>query len=151
MCRAVQRNLVPRRCNVRHQRQIALVGVLRADKKGGRDLLPIKDFQNRHGIFARSVIKGQADHFGQRRLPGGSRHGKTVVGGVGIGIFTVVQPMNDAEQQRQQHRRSQRGQQPPASFLPVCIAPHGKPLPCYGLVKGMRARREIDTQRRGMV
>ena len=60
MCRAVQRNLVPRRRNVCHQRQIALVGVLRTDKKGGRDLLPIKDFQNRHGIFARSVIKGQA-------------------------------------------------------------------------------------------
>ena len=151
MCRAVQRNLVPRRRNVCHQRQIALVGVLRTDKKGGRDLLPIKDLQNRHGIFARSVIKGQADHFGQRRLPGSSRHGKTVVGGVGIGIFTVVQPMNNAEQQRQQHRRSQRGQQPPASFLPVCIAPHGKPLPCYGLVQGMRARREIDTQRRGVV
>ena len=66
MCRAVQRNLVPRRRNVCHQRQIALVGVLRADKKGGRDLLPIKDLQNRHGILlgpsskVRQTILGSA-------------------------------------------------------------------------------------------
>ena len=41
MRRAVQRDLMPRRRNVRHKGQIFFVGVLRADKEGGRDLLLI--------------------------------------------------------------------------------------------------------------
>lgn len=96
MRRAVQRDLMPRRRDVRHKGQIFFVGVLRADKEGGRDLLLIENFQNWPGVFAGAVVKGQADDFGQRRLPRRRRHRKAVVGGVGLGVLPVVQLVNDA-------------------------------------------------------
>ena len=151
MRRAVQRDLMPRRRNVRHKGQIFFVGVLRADKEGGRDLLLIENFQNWPGVFAGAVVKGQADDFGQRIFPSRSGHRKAVVGGVGLGVLPVVQQMDDAGQHHQHSRQHHARQQSCVSFLSVCIPPHGKPLPCCGLVQGMRARREIDTQRRGVV
>ena len=64
MRRAVQRDLMPRRRNVRHKGQIFFVGVLRADKEGGRDLLLIENFQNWPGVFAGAVVEGQAEDKG---------------------------------------------------------------------------------------
>ena len=46
MRRAVQRDLMSRRRDVRHKGQIFFVGVLRADKEGSRNLLLIENFQN---------------------------------------------------------------------------------------------------------
>lgn len=66
MRRAVQRDLMPRRRNVRHKGQIFFVGVLRADKEGGRDLLLIENFQNWPGVLlgpsskVRQTILGSA-------------------------------------------------------------------------------------------
>ena len=151
MRRAVQRNLMPRRRDVRHKGQIFFVGVLRADEKRRGHLLFVQNLQNWRGVLAGAIVKGQADDFGQRRLPRRRRHRKAVVGGVGLGVLPVVQQMDDAGQQHQHSRQHHARQQSCVSFLSVCIPPHGKPLLCFGLVQGMRARREIDTQRRGVV
>ena len=96
MRRAVQRDLMPRRRDVRHKGQIFFVGVLRADKEGGRDLLLIENFQNWSGVFAGAVVKGQADELRDCGLPRRRRHRKAVVGGVRLGVLPMVQLVNDA-------------------------------------------------------
>ena len=137
---AVQGDLMPRRQNIRNFGQIRLVGILRADKPCGGDLVLVQNLQDGVGVFARTVVKGQADHFGQRRvLRGGC--GKAVVGGGGFGIFGVVEPVRRQRHPCQQHQRRRKNEPILLNFTLGILSPHSTALPdsnriCYSVCGG---------------
>ena len=139
---AVQGDLMPRCQNIRDFGQIRFVCILRTDKPCGRNLVLIQNLQNGIGVFARTVVKGQADHLGQRRvLRGGC--GKAVVGCGGFGIFGVVEPVRRQRHPCQQRQRRRKNEPILLNFTLGILSPHGTALPdsnriCYSVCGGLQ-------------